>query len=136
LDRTLTSIKALSDKQRIRIVAALSGGELCLCSLQEILGLSPSTVSRHVSILKHAGLVASRTEGKWRYFNLAKDLENTPEGGLVRWLLQSLENNAQADEDKISARKLRESQEWRCSFCVAVNDRSKKKRSGKENKGK
>ncbi|MDO9509090.1 MAG: metalloregulator ArsR/SmtB family transcription factor [Thermovirgaceae bacterium] len=135
MEKTLASIKALADTQRIRIVSALSGGELCLCSLQEILGLSPSTVSRHVSILKQAGLVVSRTKGKWRYFSLTSGIENTPEGGLIRWLLQNLENNFAVDEEKRSARKLRESQGLQCSPCAAqkrqIEDENRKENAGK-----
>ena len=49
--------KALGDPQRVRALAALRGGELCLCRLIALLRLAPSTVSKHMSLLIQAGLV-------------------------------------------------------------------------------
>ena len=63
--------KALADGNRVRILMALRGGELCVCQLIALLGLAPSTVSRHVSILRRAGLVESRKEGRWIFCRLA-----------------------------------------------------------------
>ncbi|GAB6280236.1 MAG: hypothetical protein STSR0007_02950 [Thermovirga sp.] len=134
MEKTLAFLKALADTQRMRIVSALSGGELCLCSLQEFLGLSPSTVSRHVAILKKAGLVVSRTKGKWRYFSLAPGIEHSPEGGLIRWMMQNLENDPAVDEEKRAVRVLRESQGVRCSSCVV--GKAKNGCNRKENEGK
>lgn|GEM_PF-593742 len=115
MEKLLNPIKALADIQRIRIAQALSEGELCLCSLQEILDLSPSTVSRHVSVMKHAGLVVSRSDGKWRYFSLAADMENTPVGGLVKWLVSNLENDPEAMAQAEKVALLREQQHEKCS---------------------
>jgi len=127
--KILACLKALSDKQRIRIVLALSGGELCLCSLQEILELSPSTVSRHVAILKKAGLVVSRTKGKWRYFSLAPGIEYSPEGALIRWVIENLENDPEAEE-KRTVMELREGQEARCSSRVVNKSKERKQPKG------
>ncbi len=71
----LTVMKALADKNRLRMIAALHGRELCLCQIVELLGLAASTVSRHASILQQARLVNSRREGRWTYFRLD---ENAP----------------------------------------------------------
>jgi DNA-binding transcriptional ArsR family regulator len=60
--------KALADENRIRILLFLDQTELCLCQVIELLHLSPSTVSKHVSILAHAGLVEVRKEGRWHYY--------------------------------------------------------------------
>ena len=62
--------KALADENRIRMLLALSGGELCVCRLTALFGLSPSTTSKHLSILYSAGLVNSRKEGRWMYYSL------------------------------------------------------------------
>ncbi len=62
--------KALSDPHRVRALAALRGGELCVCQLIELFGLAPSTVSKHMTILKQAGLVASRKDSRWVYYRL------------------------------------------------------------------
>jgi Predicted transcriptional regulators len=55
LENTLNAIKALADRHRVRALLALPGQELCLCNLQDLLGLVPSSVSRHMSILQEAG---------------------------------------------------------------------------------
>ena len=49
--------KALSDPNRVRILLALRRGELCVCQITELFGFAPSTVSKHLSILHHAGLI-------------------------------------------------------------------------------
>lgn len=64
--------QALADETRLRILLLLGeGGELCLCHVQEILELAPSTASRHLALLREAGLVESRRAGKWVHFRLA-----------------------------------------------------------------
>lgn len=63
--------KALGDETRLRIVALLSHGELCVCHLVEALSLSQPKVSRHLAILRSAGVVDHRREGTWVYYGLA-----------------------------------------------------------------
>ena len=63
--------KALSDETRLRIVLLLSEKELCVCQIVEALVLSQVKVSRHLTILKYAGLVRCRKEGTWVYYSLA-----------------------------------------------------------------
>ena len=62
--------KALSDENRVRALMMLCDGELCVCQLIKMLGLAPSTVSKHMSILRQARLVQARKEGKWMYYRL------------------------------------------------------------------
>src|SRR5512143_2642434 len=64
--------KALGDETRLRIVALLSHGELCVCHLQEALGLSQPAVSRHLGVLRAAGVVTDRRERKWVYYRLVR----------------------------------------------------------------
>ena len=63
--------KALSDENRVRALMMLREGELCVCQLIEMLGLAPSTVSKHMSILRQARLVQARKEGRWMYYRLS-----------------------------------------------------------------
>jgi len=63
--------QALSDKNRLRMLFALRRGELCVCQLIELMGLSPSTVSKHLSILREAGFLDSRKAGRWVYYRAA-----------------------------------------------------------------
>jgi ArsR family transcriptional regulator len=63
--------KALGDETRLRVVALLSHGELCVCHVEEALGVSQPKVSRHLAILRAAGLVDHRRDGSWVYYRLA-----------------------------------------------------------------
>jgi ArsR family transcriptional regulator len=76
--RSLSGLfKALGDDTRLRIVALLSHGELCVCHVEEALGLPQATASRQLSILKHAGIVDARREGTWMHYRLSPSLEGT-----------------------------------------------------------
>lgn len=57
--------KALSDQTRLRILAYLQAGELCVCELLEALKMPQSTVSHHLLLLQNAGLITSRKQGRW-----------------------------------------------------------------------
>ena len=65
--------KALGEEMRLKIVELLLPGELCVCEIIEELGLSQPAVSHHMKILKQAGLVRDRREGKWVHYSLDKD---------------------------------------------------------------
>ena len=69
--------KALGDETRLRIIALLSHGELCVCHLEEALSLSQPNISRHLSVLRSAGVVEPRRDGTWVYYRLAP--QSTPE---------------------------------------------------------
>jgi ArsR family transcriptional regulator len=64
-------LKALADGTRLRIVALLCHGELCVCHLETALAVSQPNVSRHLAILRAAGVVETRREGSWVYYRLA-----------------------------------------------------------------
>ena len=66
------ALKALGDETRIRAVLALRHHELCVCQIVELLELAPSTVSKHLQILREAGLVESRKKGRWVYYSLSE----------------------------------------------------------------
>ncbi|HYC00741.1 MAG TPA: metalloregulator ArsR/SmtB family transcription factor [Candidatus Limnocylindrales bacterium] len=67
--------KALADETRIRIVALLSHGELCVCHLEAALGLSQPAASRHLAVLRNAGVVDTRREGSWVYYGLTRQAD-------------------------------------------------------------
>ena len=70
--RPLTKLfRALGDETRLRIVALLSHGELCVCHLEKALDLSQPNVSRQLGILRAAGVVDARRDGSWMYYSLA-----------------------------------------------------------------
>ncbi|MDH5684592.1 MAG: metalloregulator ArsR/SmtB family transcription factor [candidate division WOR-3 bacterium] len=66
--------KALSDKMRLRIMWVLcrANQELCVCEIMDSLDESQYNVSRHLKILKNAGLVQERKEGRWVFYSLSK----------------------------------------------------------------
>ncbi|MBT3360087.1 MAG: helix-turn-helix transcriptional regulator [Rhodospirillales bacterium] len=63
--------KAAGDSSRTRILKMLEADELCVCQITAVLDLAPATVSKHLSVLKLAGLVFQRKEGRWVYYRLA-----------------------------------------------------------------
>ncbi len=64
--------KALGDETRLRIVALLSHGELCVCHLEAALNLTQPTASRHLALLRSADVVDTRRDGSWVYYRLAE----------------------------------------------------------------
>ena len=66
----LNITKALSDEKRLRVLMALEGRELCACQIIELLEIAPSTVSRHMALLRQAGVVTGRKKGRWMYYRL------------------------------------------------------------------
>ncbi len=70
MKQTARLFKSLADETRLRILALLTGGELCVCDLMAALALPQSTVSRHLATLRHAGLVEDRRLGVWMYYRL------------------------------------------------------------------
>ena len=64
-------LKALCDEGRLRAYLALAQGELCVCQITALLKLAPSTVSKHMAVLKQAGLVDGRKAGRWNYYRLS-----------------------------------------------------------------
>lgn len=71
--RAATLFHALSDEARVQIVASLQAGELCVCELMDVVGAAQSRLSYHLKVLKEAGLVTDRREGRWAYYTLRRD---------------------------------------------------------------
>jgi DNA-binding transcriptional ArsR family regulator len=94
--------KALAHPGRLRILAMLRRGPLCVCQMTAVLKLAPSTVSAHLSELRRADLVTERKEGKWVEYRLADD------GGAaagVPW--ERLERDPTIAQDRALLRELR-----------------------------
>ena len=99
--------RALADANRARTLLALRRGELCVCQITELFGLSPSTVSKHLSVLFQAGLVESRKEGRWIYYRLPGKTAPAVVREAVEWVGKSLTEDARAVEDRRRLRKIR-----------------------------
>lgn len=68
--RSTELFHALSDETRVAIVEMLHDGERCVCELQDALDAAQSRLSFHLKVLKDAGLVIDRKEGRWVYYAL------------------------------------------------------------------
>lgn len=121
MDGFLAIAKALSDEGRARAVLALSDGELCLCQIIEVLGLSPSTVSKHMSVLQQAGLVRRRKDGRWRYYRLAGRDAPPVVRDALRWVLRSLENERTVAADAKTLCRIREKDREELTACYGAN---------------
>ena len=96
---TLAVAKALADENRLRVLCALEGQELCVCQITELLDLAPSTVSRHMSILRQARLVESRKDGRWVYYHAADEESPEVARAALRWVRQSLQKSRVVRKD-------------------------------------
>lgn len=91
--------KALAEENRVRILCLLRKQPLCVCQIIEVLGLAPSTVSKHLSVLYQARLIDSSKKGRWIYYNLS--CEEVPDAvcASFQWVFDSLSNDRQIQQD-------------------------------------
>ena len=87
-------MKALSDPNRVKMVKLLQRRVLCVCEIQEALGLAQSTVSKHLKILEEAGLITYLKEGLWVNYRLADGARNPYVSSLLGNLRHWLEDDA------------------------------------------
>ena len=88
-------MKALSDSNRVKVLKMLEGRELCVCEIQPLLGLSQSTVSKHLKALEDAGLVDKRKEGQWVIYRLSNGAQSV----YARSMLANLAGWLKNDQD-------------------------------------
>jgi ArsR family transcriptional regulator len=100
--------KALADENRVRLLVALRAKELCVCQLIELVRLAPSTVSKHMSILKQARLVDSRKEGRWIYYRLPAAGAPAVVRQAIEWVFRSLDAEPQVVCDRERLEKILE----------------------------
>jgi DNA-binding transcriptional ArsR family regulator len=94
IKEVLNIFKALADLSRIRILMSLQDGPLCVCQIITLLGLAPSTVSKHLYILRQADLIEAEKKGRWMYYCLSPAVDKR----FMKWL-----ENTLADDEKIHA---------------------------------
>ncbi len=102
----LSITKALADESRLRILLALNGRELCVCQVTELLGLAPSTVSKHMAILTQARLVEYRKDGRWRYYRQAGDKAPPEVREAISWICRSLSTADGIRQDAVKLEKI------------------------------
>jgi ArsR family transcriptional regulator len=80
MNELVLAAKALADATRVRVLAALRGGELCVCELSDALEVAQSTLSTHLQVIREADLVQTRKEGKWVYYALKPEAKRLLKG--------------------------------------------------------
>ncbi len=96
--------KAIGHPTRLRILAMLKPGSLCVCQLTAVLGLAASTVSGHLAELRSAGLVVERKSGKWVNYSLAHEGSSA---ALLDTVLAALHPDPQRKADAETVRALK-----------------------------
>lgn len=94
--------RTLGDPTRIRIVAALRKGEVCVCELVDALGISQSSLSSHLQICRQSGVVTTRKESRWIYYSLA-----TRYGPLIERIFSELKTVPRDEQLRQDARRLK-----------------------------
>ncbi len=98
MKKFLKVMKALSEKNRLKMVKMLQHRELCVCEIQAGLGLAQPTVSKHLKILEDADLVISRKEGLWVNYSLNNKPDNPFASSLLGNLRHWLEDDSEMRE--------------------------------------
>ncbi len=99
MDVFLNIARAVSDENRVRALLALKGRELCVCQVMAMLCLAPSTVSKHMAVLRQAGLVESRKRGRWVYYRLPERGANPEVDRALDWVFASVPKGQRTDAD-------------------------------------
>ena len=92
--------KALADAHRVRVLLALHNQELCVCQIGELFSLAPSTISKHLSVLYHAGLIESRKSERWVFYRLPGQDAPVAVRQAIDWVQKSLRHVPQAADDR------------------------------------
>jgi DNA-binding transcriptional ArsR family regulator len=100
MESVLDIARALSDENRVRALLALRDQEVCVCQLIELLQLAPSTVSKHMSVLKQAGLVTGHKRGRWMYYRLPGKAASPVVRQAISWVRQAASKSSRIRMDK------------------------------------
>jgi len=102
LDPLTDAFKALGHPARMRIVAMLAGGELCVCQITAVLGVAPSTASAHLAVLRRAGLITEEKRGRWVFYSLSPPAAPTTELLAPLWGRLARDPQIRADERSLT----------------------------------
>lgn len=91
-------LKALADETRLRILSQLLKSEMCVCEIEHCLKLTQSNASRHLTVLKKAGVLSSYKKAQWTYFKMSEDfIDENKE--LYNYLLRKISTIPSYNED-------------------------------------
>lgn len=99
--------KALSEENRIRILALLMHGEMCVCEIEECLKMTQPNVSRHLSALKNSGMLDSYKQAQWAYYKISSKFKKENQH-LWLYLEQMLKQTPQYQKDLAAYEKCKE----------------------------
>ncbi len=102
----LKVLKALSDKNRLRIMKMLEARPMCVCEITAVLNLAPSTVSKHLSLLYEAELIEDRKEGRWVNYSLPSKSLIPFVSKMLQLLRRSLKDDPEVSADLEKAKKV------------------------------
>jgi ArsR family transcriptional regulator len=103
--------RAISDENRVRILMALRARQFCVCEITAFLDLSPSTTSKHLSVLKQARLIEGRKEGKWVYYRLADSPQSySMSREVIDWMERSIGDCPEIQNDEKRIREILENE--------------------------
>ena len=92
--------KAAADPTRARILKILEGGEMCVCQIIAILSLGQSTVSKHLFLLRSAGLIKDRRDRKWVHYSLDRGSDSPYAARMLRNLRGWLNDDPVVAKDR------------------------------------
>lgn len=93
-------MKAAADPTRVRILKILEGGELCVCQVIAVIALGQSTISKHLFLLRAAGLIKDRRDRKWIQYSLDGRSGNPYAGALLRKIRKWLNDDPVVVKDR------------------------------------
>lgn len=91
-DNIIEMIKAVADKNRMRIMLMLSERPMCVCELDSVLGIALSTISAHLKQMRSAGVIVSEKEGRWVIYRVA-------DNALIGTMIQEIKSKLIDDEE-------------------------------------
>jgi ArsR family transcriptional regulator len=97
LKKSVNLFHALSDETRLALLEQLKGGEQCVCELTDAMRAAQSRLSFHLKVLKEAGLIRDRREGRWMYYSIDPDVIEELET-IVASLKQGLKTTRTANQ--------------------------------------
>jgi ArsR family transcriptional regulator len=98
MQQYLEIFKALSDRNRMRIILMLRIRPLCVCEISEVLNIALSTISSHLKILRNTGLIEDSKDGRWVIYRLAEGNEFFDE--ILRIVEEQVGRDNQIQHDK------------------------------------
>lgn len=93
-------MKAVADPTRVRILKILEEGELCVCQVIAVIALGQSTISKHLFLLRSAGLIKDRRDKKWIHYSLDGTGGNSYAGAMLRNVRKWLNDDPVVDRDR------------------------------------